>query len=168
MDSEKRYIVGTLVENKPGVLFEVANMFRRRNFNIDSISVGPVESADVARMTISVSGDENTIEQIVKQLHKIIAVIKVAIFDAENTVARELALIKVHIADAKARADIIQYINIFRGHIIDISQNSLIVEMTGDTAKIDAFIELLRPFGIKEMARTGITALSRGGKAIKE
>ncbi|MCJ7635485.1 acetolactate synthase small subunit, partial [Candidatus Bathyarchaeota archaeon] len=112
--------------------------------------------------------DDHTVEQIVKQLHKIIAVIKVSILDPEKTIAREMALIKVHTVDAKARSDIIQYANIFRCHIVDISSESIIVEITGDSEKIDAFIDISRPFGVKEIARTGITALTRGGKVIKE
>lgn len=168
MKMQQDYVIATLVENKPGVLYEVANMFRRRNFNIDSISVGPVETPDLARMTITVQGDEETIEQVVKQLHKIIDVIKVSILDPSNIVMREMALVKVHTTDAKVRSDVMQYVNIFRGHIIDVAQDCLIVEITGDPEKIDAFIDLLRPFGVKEVARTGITALSRGGKAIRE
>jgi acetolactate synthase-1/3 small subunit len=168
MSAQQNHIIATIVENKPGVLYEVANMFRRRNFNIDSISVGPIETTDLARMTITVRGDEATVEQIVKQLHKIIDVIKVSILDPSNTVTRELALVKVHTADNKARSDMMQYVSIFRGHIIDIAQESLIVELTGDPEKIDAFLDLSRPFGVKEISRTGITALTRGGKAIRE
>ncbi|MDQ1279432.1 MAG: acetolactate synthase small subunit [Thermoproteota archaeon] len=168
MTEEQTYIIGTLVEHKPGVLFEVANMFRRRGFNIESISVGVTEQKDLARMTITVNGDERTIEQVVKQLNKLINVIKVSILDPNTTVTREMALIKIHVADTKARSDIIQYVDIFRSHIIDISSDSVIVEITGDSEKIDAFLDLAMPLGIKEVARTGITALSRGGKAIKE
>ena len=168
MSKQQTHIVATLVENQPGVLYEVANMFRRRAFNIDSISVGLVETSDLARMTIMVKGDDRTVEQIVKQLNKIITVIKVTILDAPNTVIRELALIKIHTADIQARSDLIQYVNIFRGHIIDVAQSSLIVEITGDSEKIDAFIDLSRSFGIKEIARTGIAALIRGEKAIRE
>ena len=168
MSTQQTYIIATLVENRPGVLYEVANMFRRRGFNIDSISVGTVETNDLARMTITVRGDDRTVEQIVKQLSKIISVIKVSILDPSSTVAREMALIKVHTADNKARSDMIQYVNIFRGHIIDVSQESIIAEITGDPDKIDAFVDLSRPFGVKEIARTGITALTRGGKAIRE
>ena len=168
MCMQQRHIIATIVENKPGVLYEVANMFRRRNFNIDSISVGPVETRDLARMTITVQGDEATIEQVVKQLNKIIDVVKVSILDPSNTVTREMALVKVHIPDTDARSNMIQYANVFRAHIIDISHDAIIVEITGDSEKIDAFIDLARFFGIKEIARTGITALIRGGKAIKE
>jgi acetolactate synthase-1/3 small subunit len=168
MTEKQTYIIGTLVEHKPGVLYEVSNMFRRRGFNIESISVGVTEQKDLARMTITVSGDERTIEQVVKQLNKIINVVKVSILDPKTTVVREMALVKVHAADAKSRSDVIQYVDIFRGHIVDVSSDSLMIEITGDPEKIDAFIELVSSFGIKEVARTGITALSRGGKVIRE
>jgi acetolactate synthase-1/3 small subunit len=160
-------MIGALVEHKPGVLYEVSNMFRRRGFNIESISVGVTEQKDLARITITVNGDERTIEQVIKQLNKIISVVKVSILDPKTTVVREMALIKVRAMDSKAMSDIIQYVNVFRGHIIDVSSNSLIAEITGDPEKIDAFIELVTFFGIKEVARTGITALSRGAKVIK-
>jgi acetolactate synthase-1/3 small subunit len=120
----------------------------------------------INRITITVIGDEYTIEQIIKQLNKLINVIKVSILEPKNSVQRELALIKVHTADSKTKSDVIQYTNIFRGNIIDVSQDSLIVEVTGDSEKINAFIDLCRSFGIKEMARTGAAALSRGGKII--
>jgi len=167
MSTKQIYIIGVLVEHKPGVLYEVANMFRRRAFNIESLSVGVTEQKDLARITITVSGDQRTIEQVIKQLNKLINVVKVSILNPKNTVVREMALIKVHAIDAKARSDIIQYVNVFRGHIVDVSSNSLIVEVTGDSDKIDAFIELVTSFGIMEVARTGITALSRGVKVIK-
>jgi acetolactate synthase I/III small subunit len=168
MAANQTYMIGVIVEHKPGVLFEVSNMFRRRNFNIESISVGVTEQNDLARMTITVSGDERIIEQVVKQLNKIINVVKVTILDPTTTVVREMALVKVHTADAKARSDVLQYVDIFRGHIVDVSPESLMVEITGDSEKINAFVELVASFGIKEVARTGITALSRGGKVIKE
>ena len=161
-------MIGTLVEHKPGVLYEVSNMFRRRGFNIESISVGVTEQKDLARMTITVNGDERTIEQVVKQLNKLINVVKVSILEPKTTVIREMALIKIHALDAKTRSDVIQYVNIFRGHIVDLASDSLIVEITGDSEKIDAFIDSAASFGIREIARTGITAMSRGGKAIKE
>lgn len=162
------HVIAVLVEHKPGVLYEVANMFRRRGFNIESITVGKTEQKDQARMTITVNGDEYTVEQIIKQLNKLINVIKVAILEAGNMVLRELVLIKIHTADSKARSDLLQYTNIFRGRVIDVSPDSMIIEVTGDTEKVDAFIELSRSFGIKEIARTGATALNRGGKVIRE
>jgi len=162
------YVISAIVEHKPGVLYEVANMFRRRGFNIDSITVGRTEHKDQARMTITVSGDVYTIEQIIKQLNKLINVIKVIILESGSMVSRELVLVKIHTADSKARSDAIQYTNIFRGRVVDVAPDSVIVEVTGDSEKIDAFIDLSRSFGIKELARTGATALGRGGKVIRE
>lgn len=161
-------MIAAIVEHKPGVLYEVANMFRRRGFNIDSISVGASEQKDLARMTIKVSGDEYIIEQIIKQLNKLINVIKVTSLEPENMVSRELILVKVHTLNSKTRSDLIQYTNIFRGRIVDVSQDSMIVEVTGDSDKIDAFINITRSFGIKEVARTGTTALNRGGKSVRD
>ena len=162
------YLIATIVLHKPGVLYEVANMFRRRGFNINSITVGKTEQQGLARMTIAVSGTENTVEQIIKQLNKLINVIKVSILEPRNTVSRELALIKVHTADSKARSDMVQYANIFRGRVIDVAADSMTVEVTRDSEKIDAFLNLSRTYGVKEVARTGITALGRGGKVIRE
>jgi acetolactate synthase-1/3 small subunit len=164
---ERVYMISALVEHKPGVLYSVSNMFRRRGFNIESISVGEAEQPDLARMTITIKGDEALVEQVVKQLKKIISVIKVSILDPKNTVSRELALIKVSTPDAKVRSDVINYTEIFKGHIIDVAHESLIIEITGDTDKINAFIELMKPFGIREIARTGIAALPRGMRSVK-
>jgi len=161
------HIIAAIVEHKPGVLYRVSNMFRRRGFNIESITVGPVEPRDLARMTITVKGDEKTVEQVIKQMSKLIDVIKVSRLDPTNIVTREMALIKVHAPNSRARSDIINYANIFRARVVDVSLESLMVEITGDSEKIDAFIELMKPFGVKEIARTGITALSRGTKAIR-
>ncbi len=164
---EETHIIAAIVEHKPGVLYRVSNMFRRRGFNIESITVGPVEPRDLARMTITVKGDEKTVEQVIKQMSKLIDVIKVSRLDPANIVTREMALIKVHAPNSRARSDIINYANIFRARVVDVSLESLMVEITGDSEKIDAFIELMKPFGVKEIARTGITALSRGTKAIR-
>ena len=122
---------------------------------------------DLARMTITIRGDKRTVEQLVKQLNKLVYVLKVSILDPANTVARELALIKVNTPDQNARLDVISYAEIFKGHIVDVSHKSLIVEITGDPDKINAFINLMKPFGIEELARTGITALPRGLKQLK-
>jgi len=162
----QKWIIAALVEHKPGILYKVSNMFRRRNFNIESISVGPTEQ-EMARMTITVTGDENTVEQLVKQMAKLIDIIKVSTLEPGNSVIRELALIKVHIPNTTARSDVIQYANIFRGRVVDVSPESLIIEVTGTSDKINAFIELMRSFGVMELARTGITALIRGPKMIK-
>jgi len=165
-ENEESYIISATVEHKPGVLYSISNMFRRRGFNIESISVGVAEQKDLARMTILTKGDERTIEQVVKQLKKLIDVIKVSILDQRNIVARELALVKVSTADAKVRSDVINYTEIFKGHVVDVAHDSLIVEITGDSEKTNAFIELMRPLGVKEIARTGVTALPRGMRSV--
>jgi len=160
--SKESHIISVLVENKPGVLYAVSNLFRRRGFNIESISVGPIERDDMSKMTIVVKSDQRTIEQVIKQLNKLIDVIKVSLLKKESSVLRELALIKANAQEQKYRSEIIQYASIFRGRIVDVAPDSLTIELTGDPEKINAFIDLIKVFGIKEIARTGITALTRG------
>lgn len=155
------HIISTLVEDKPGVLQKVAGMFNRRGFNIDSITVGNSEVEGQSRMVITVHADEKGLEQVTKQLNKLIDVIKIKDI-TEKAVKRELCLVKVNIPDAKARAEIMQYTNIFRAHILDVSEETLMVEITGDKQKVNAFISLLEGYGIKRIARTGLTAMSRG------
>ena len=167
MTQEHNHIISIIVEHKPGVLYNVSNLFRCRGFNIDNISVGPAEEVGLARMTIMVRGDDRTIEQVIKQLNKLIDVIKVTLLNPESIVTRELALIKVNALKSKARSDIINYADIFRARVVDVSSGSLMIEITGTSDKIDAFINLMKPFGVKEVARTGITALSRGAKSVK-
>jgi acetolactate synthase-1/3 small subunit len=167
MEAGKTKVVSVLVENKPGVLHMIANLFRRRNFNIESITVGPTEDKAIARITITVNEDEKTLEQVVKQVAKQIDVLKVAELEQGNYVMRELALIKVEVKDSKERSDIINFVNVFRGRIIDVSTDSITVEITGAPDKIDAFLNLMKTFGIMELARTGITALPRGAKSIR-
>ena len=167
VSKKQNHIISTIVEHKPGVLYTVANLFRRRGFNIESISVGSTEQSDLARMTITVQGDERTVEQVVKQLNKLVDVIKVGRLSPASIVTRELALIKVRAVDTKSRSDVINYADIFRARVVDVSSESLTMEITGTPDKIDAFLDLMKPFGVKEVARTGITALSRGTKSIK-
>ena len=167
MANEKIKVIAALVENKPGVLHSVANMFRRRDFNIESITVGPSEQEDISRMTITVKGDEKTLEQVVKQMSKLIDVVKVSRLEPENIVTRELALIKVNIPDNKSRSDVINCADVFRGRVVDVSPESLTMEITGTSDKIDAFLNLMKTYGIMELARTGLTALSRGMSSIK-
>ncbi len=162
LNKNQERIISIIVENKPGVLYRTSNLLRRRNFNIQSLSVGPTEQREFSRMTIVVKGDELVIEQVIKQLSKLIDVIKITALDSERSVIRELALLKLNIPDAKARTDLINFSNIFRSRIVDVSANTMIVEVTGTPEKIDAFINLANSFGIKEMARTGLTALIRG------
>jgi acetolactate synthase-1/3 small subunit len=167
MANKKTKVIAALVENKPGVLHSVSNMFRRRDFNIESITVGPTEQEDLSRMTITVNGDEKTLEQVVKQMSKLIDVVKVSRLEPENIVTRELALIKVNIPDNKSRSDVINCVEVFRGRVVDVSPSSLTMEITGTPDKIDAFLNLMRTYGIMELARTGLTALSRGVSSIK-
>jgi acetolactate synthase-1/3 small subunit len=167
MVNKETKVIAALVENKPGVLHSVANMFRRRDFNIESITVGRSEQDDLSRMTITVNGDEKTLEQVVKQMSKLIDVVKVSKLEPENIVTRELALIKVNIPDNKSRSDVINCVEVFRGRVVDVSPESLTMEITGTPDKIDAFLNLMRTYGIMELARTGLTALSRGISSIK-
>ena len=167
MVQQHNHAISIIVEHKPGVLYTVSNLFRRRGFNIDSISVGAAEEIGMARMTIMVKGDDRTIEQVVKQLNKLVDVLKVTRLDPDNIVTRELALIKVNAPNTKSRSDIINYADIFRARVVDVSSESLTMEITGTSQKTDALISLMKPFGVKEVARTGITALSRGAKSVK-
>ena len=158
---ENYHIISTLVENKPGVLQKVAGLFTRRDFNIDSITVGESEVEGLARMVITVKADENILEQVTKQLNKLVDVIKIKDI-TKNAVKRELCLVKVSVPNEKARAEIMQYANIFRAKIVDVTEETLIIEITGDETKTNAFISLLEGYGIKKIARTGLTAMSRG------
>jgi acetolactate synthase-1/3 small subunit len=167
MESGQKQIISVLVENKPGVLHGVANLFRRRNFNIESITVGPSQNSEIARMTITVNSDEKTLEQVVKQLAKLIDVLKVEELEPGKYVMRELALIKVNVPTPKERSDIINCVDVFRGRIIDVSTDSLTVEITGTPDKLDAFLNLMKTNGVIELARTGITALARGAKTVR-
>lgn len=167
-NEEGLILISAIVEHKPGVLHRISNMFRRRDFNIESISVGVTEVKDLARMTITVKGDANTANQVVKQMAKLIDVVQVNVLDWANSVQRELALIKLKAETHEKRSEIMDYASVFRGRIIDVSRDSLIVEVTGDSDKINAFINLTMPFGIIEVARTGITALSRGSGSLIE
>jgi acetolactate synthase-1/3 small subunit len=167
METQNTKDISVLVENKPGVLHGVSNLFRRRNFNIESITVGSSEQPDIARMTITVNGDEKTLVQVVKQLAKLIDVLKVEELETGHFVMRELALIKVNSPSPKDRSDIINCVEVFRGRIIDVSTDTLTVEITGTPDKLDAFLNLMKTNGVIELARTGITALARGAKSIR-
>jgi len=161
-----KHTIAVIVENKSGVLARIAGLFSRRSFNIDSLSVGATDNPDYARMTITVQGDRDVLEQVIKQLSKLINVIRVSELDSGESVVRELAVIKVS-ADKDNRSEIMQIVNIFRAKIIDVSHRSMIIEVTGDENKIDAMIQLLRQFGIKELARTGVVSMVRGARVIK-
>ena len=161
MSSTKHILIAS-VEDKPGVLNRVSSLLRRRNFNIESIAVGHTEQPDLSRMTIIVDGDYAKVEQVRKQLDKIIEVVNIVDITEDQPVARELALIKVK-ATAATRSEIIQIVDVFRANIVDVSADSLMVEVTGDEDKVNSLLELLRGFGIREIARTGRIALPRGG-----
>lgn len=158
-----KHTLVALVEDKPGVLNRVASLFRRRGFNIDSIAVGHSELPNMSRMTIVVDGATTVVEQVRKQLDKVIDVVKVSDITEEDIVARELSLIKVR-ATSATRSEIIQIVDIFRANIVDVSADSLTIEVTGDEDKTDSLYHLLRGFGIKEIARTGRIAMTRGDR----
>jgi len=156
-----KHTISVLVGNKPGVLARVAGLFARRGFNIESLAVGTTEVESVSRMTIVASGDDNVLEQITKQLYKLIDVIKVFDIPKDVAVERELMLIKVN-CNEKTRPEIIEIVDIFRGRIVDVSEGAVTVEMTGEESKIEGIVKLLKKFGIKELIRTGKIALQRG------
>jgi acetolactate synthase-1/3 small subunit len=161
-NNEAWHIVAALVENKPGVLFRVTNLFRARSFNIESITVGSTEQVDLSRMTITTKTDERTLDQLVKQLRKLIDVVEVRVLNNSKTVYRELALIKMKAEEPTARMEITTYASIFRANILDIGRDTIMVEITGTPDKIDAFKNLVYSFGIIQLARTGVSALPRG------
>ncbi|GFR38955.1 acetolactate synthase small subunit [Insulibacter thermoxylanivorax] len=157
----RRHVISVLVNDQPGVLQRVAGLFGRRGFNIESITVGSSEEPGLSRMIIVTRGDEKTMEQVSKQLYKLIDVAKVVDLSASPMVARELALIKVG-AEPAERPEILGVVDTFRASVVDVGPNTLIVQVVGDSDKIDAMVELLKPYGIKELTRTGVTAMTRG------
>jgi acetolactate synthase-1/3 small subunit len=159
-----KHTLSVLVENKPGVLTRVSGLFARRGFNIDSLVVAETENPSLSRMTISVNEQDNPVEQVAKQLHKLINVLKITDLDPAGSVERELLLIKVK-ADATTRSAIMQIVEIFRAKIVDVGPDVLIIEMTGTREKVSALMELLAPFGVVELMRTGRIAMSRGKRA---
>jgi acetolactate synthase-1/3 small subunit len=160
----RKHIISLLVENKPGVLARIAGLFSRRGFNIDTLAVGPTDDPMLSRMTLTLDGALHPIDQVTKQLHKLVNVIKIRDLEPEEAVARELALFKVA-ADGETRAQVMQFAEIFRGHVIDVSKRSITIEVTGADDKIEAFEAAVRPFGLIEMVRTGEIAISRGRSA---
>jgi len=163
----KPHTLSILVENKPGVLSRVTGLFSRRGFNIESLAVGVCEEPGSSRITIVCIGDDAQIEQVMKQLNKLIDVIKVSDLTENDRVERELALIKVNAEPGTSRAEIMQLANIFRAQIIDVGSRSVVLSVVGDTSKIDAMEKLLHQYGIKELVRTGTIAILRGSKTVK-
>src|ERR671918_78300 len=157
----RKHILSILVENKPGVLTRIAGLFARRGFNIDTLAVGPTDDERISRVTLTVDGALHPIDQVTKQLHKLVNVLKIRDLEPGECVARELALFKVS-ADAESRAQVMQFTDIFRGKVIDVSKKSMTIEITGTDDKIEAFERMIRPFGLIEMVRTGEIAISRG------
>jgi acetolactate synthase-1/3 small subunit len=163
--SVSTHTLSVLVEDKPGVLARVASLFSRRGFNIQSLAVGATEQKDMSRMTIVVSVEDSPLEQITKQLNKLVNVIKIVEQDADNSVSRELALIKVR-ADATTRGQVIEAVNLFRAKVVDVSNESLTVEATGTPEKLEALLRVLEPYGIRELVQSGVVSLSRGPRGI--
>jgi len=163
----KPHTLSVLVENKPGVLSRVTGLFSRRGFNIESLAVGTCEEPDMSRITIVVIGDDAKVEQVMKQLHKLIDVIKVSDLTENERVERELALIKVNAEPGTSRAEVMQIASIFRAQIIDVGAKSVILQIIGDTEKIDALEKLLRQYGVRELVRTGRIGILRGTKTVK-
>jgi acetolactate synthase I/III small subunit len=158
----RKHVLSLLVENKPGVLARIAGLFARRGFNIDSLAVGPTDDESISRITLTVDGAAHPIDQVTKQLHKLVNVIKIRDLPPRETVARELALFKISCQDGDARAQVLQFTEIFRGKVVDVSKRSVTVEVTGTDDKIEAFEDMARPFGLIEMVRTGEIAVARG------
>jgi len=156
-----KHVIFALVQNQPGVLAHVAGMFAARGFNIDSLVVGRTEKPDISRMTIVVVGDDRVLEQVRKQLAKVVPVVKVRDFTGVSYVERDLLLVRVHVTPEK-RPEVVELVNLFRGRVVDVSRNSVMVELSGTEEKLEAFIDLVRPYGIRELARTGVIAMQRG------
>ncbi|MDP1848741.1 MAG: acetolactate synthase small subunit [Solirubrobacteraceae bacterium] len=161
LHSGRKHILSILVENKAGVLTRVAGLFARRGYNIDTLTVGPTDDEQYSRITLTFDGAMHSVDQVTKQLHKLINVLKIRDLEPDDTVARELALFKVAVEGAQ-RAEVMQIADIFRGKVVDVTRRSIIVEITGTTDKVEAFERMVRPFGLIEMMRTGEIAISRG------
>ena len=162
-----RHTLSVLVENSPGVLARVASLFSRRGFNIESLAVGPTEIAHTSRMTIVVNVEDSPLEQVTKQLDKLINVLKIVELDSEASVQRELLLVKVH-TDSETRSQVLEIVQLFRARVVDVAVDAIIVEATGTAEKIEALLTALAPFGVKELVQSGLVALARGGRAIDE
>ena len=165
MSNETTHTLSVLVEDKPGVLARVASLFSRRGYNIQSLAVGATEQKDMSRMTIVVNVEDSPLEQITKQLNKLVNVIKIVEQEPDNSVDRELALIKVRV-DATTRSQVIEAVNLFRAKVVDVSTESLTIEATGTPGKLEALLRVLEPYGIRELVQSGVVSLSRGPRGI--
>jgi acetolactate synthase I/III small subunit len=164
---QRRHVLVAVVLNKPGVLNRVSSLMRARNFNIDSLAVSHTDQPDISRMTITLPGDDVAVEQAAKQLYRLIDVLKVQDVTSEPTIEHELALVKLRATDSN-RAEILKLVELSKGRVVDLSPESVVVEVTGTEAEIDTFASLVRPYGIKEMVRTGAVVMSRGSASIEE
>jgi acetolactate synthase-1/3 small subunit len=162
-----KHTLSVLVENKPGVLARIAGLFSRRGFNIDSLAVGPTEHSEVSRMTIVVNVEESPLEQVTKQLNKLVEVIKIVELDGEASVNRELMLVKIK-ADAEARGQVLDAVQLFKARVVDVAPDAVTVEITGNTGKLADFLRVVEPFGIRELVQSGMVAVSRGSRSISE
>jgi acetolactate synthase-1/3 small subunit len=162
-----RHTLSVLVENKPGVLARIAGLFSRRGFNIDSLAVGPTEHPDISRMTIVVNVEDLPLEQVTKQLNKLVNVIKIVELDPASSVQRELLLVKVR-ADLETRSHILETVQLFRAKVVDVAPDAVTIEATGNADKIDALLRVLEPFGIRELVQSGMVAVGRGPRSITD
>ena len=162
-----QHTLSVLVENKSGVLVRIAGLFSRRGFNIDSLAVGPTEHEEISRMTIVVNCEEHPLEQVTKQLNKLINVLKIVELEQSQAVQRELMLIKIR-ADADTRSKVLEIVALFRAHVVDVAVDAVIVEAIGSHDKLDALVRVLEPFGIKELVESGAIAVGRGGRSITD
>lgn len=162
-----RHTLSVLVENKPGVLARVSGLFSRRGFNIESLAVGPTEYDEVSRITLVVNVADQPLEQVTKQLNKLVNVIKIVELDSGASVQRELLLVKVK-ADHDTRSKVVEAAELFRARVVDVSPDSVVVEATGDSAKLDALLRVMEPFGVRELVQSGLVAVGRGGRSITD
>ena len=162
-----RHTLSVLVENKPGVLARISGLFSRRGFNIDSLAVGPTEHPEISRMTIVVNVEDLPLEQVTKQLNKLINVLKIVELDSAASVQRELLLVKVR-ADAETRSQVLETVQLFRAKVVDVAPDAVTIEATGSKDKLDALIRVLEPFGIKELVQSGMVAIGRGARSITD
>jgi acetolactate synthase-1/3 small subunit len=162
-----RHTLSVLVENKPGVLARIAGLFSRRGFNIDSLAVGPTEHPEVSRMTIVVNVEESPLEQVTKQLNKLVEVIKIVELDNAASVSRELLLVKIK-ADAATRGQVLEIVQLFRAKVVDVAADALTVQVVGNTDKLEDFLRIVEPYGVRELVQSGMVAIGRGSRSITE
>ena len=162
-----RHTLSVLVENKPGVLARIAGLFSRRGFNIDSLAVGPTEHPEISRMTIVVNVEESPLEQVTKQLNKLVEVIKIVELDGPASVTRELLLVKVK-ADATTRGQVLEVVQLFKAKVVDVATDAITVQVVGNRDKLEDFLRIVEPFGVRELVQSGVVAIGRGGRSITE